>query len=450
MYHFLAKYIFLAILGIIFYSLDHGSMPDTKNIANNNNETQENLKKKGGILSYSSKEIVDAFVTYKKSSHSNNYFEWKKNKRSIITDFNDFVKENYPSWVLETLLENKGLDEVFNTYANKWFTLKDFVDNSEKRYTIKKHIWKEQNELKAMNIAVLSCHQQWKKLNLEEQKQFPFWDFLRDCGFKESTDQDGNITNITVSIHSKITTCTDLEEKREQFIHRSTTWTETHDLYLDMMQIDFDPTEKIVCISTVRQLYDRIQELDIKQRTIATSLWEDIFDQSVLWNNPVSSIYSWLSLDGLETSLSDFFTQLSANNIDSKTIDILKNLSINPKTCLLHWTKTGELLKWSYDIPEQNKKFSEMNKKVQSLTSQLTTTHTINNVDKLLSEQETKAEKFATAFSLPGNMQSFFNQFDDSREQLYTTKVPKEKQQEYASLQIEAFTNLIPSCSTIP
>jgi len=55
----------------------------------------------------------------------------------------------------------------------------------------------------------------------------------------------------------------------------------------------FDPTEKIVCITTVRSLYDRIQKLDGEKRIQSNELLEDIFGKNINTNTSVSALTSW-------------------------------------------------------------------------------------------------------------------------------------------------------------
>jgi hypothetical protein len=58
----------------------------------------------------------------------------------------------------------------------------------------------------------------------------------------------------------------------------------------------FDPTEKIVCVTTVRSLYDRIQKIDGSKRTQLNELLEDVFGKNINTNTSFSALTSWTNL----------------------------------------------------------------------------------------------------------------------------------------------------------
>lgn len=75
----------------------------------------------------------------------------------------------------------------------------------------------------------------------------------------------------------------------------------------------FDPSEKIVCVTVAHQLYHQIQELSGQKRSIASEIWQDIFGKQAHSNAPVSALEEWTRFDGLQKSLEEFFNLLAQN-----------------------------------------------------------------------------------------------------------------------------------------
>jgi hypothetical protein len=96
---------------------------------------------------------------------------------------------------------------------------------------------------------------------------------------------------------SKVQSISALDASRKEFVRTKTDNNELIKVWDNCMDIShFDPTEKIVCITTVRSLYDRIQKIDGSKRKQLNELLENIFGKNINANTSLSALTSWINL----------------------------------------------------------------------------------------------------------------------------------------------------------
>lgn len=359
-----------------------------------------------------STEIVKTFADKQKKEVSDSYFK-NSNKETIVNDFNTYVTTKYGKEMLTALHAQGTLDSDFNSIAHKWFSINDFAQSWNKRNTIKQRIGNKTHEVDEIQNSALSCYKKRSTEPKEIKDKLPFVDFLKENNLLYDTDDTGTITNIHSNKNSRIQTMVDLEEKWKNFVRWKLQNTEQINHASSLMDTSqFDPSEKIVCVTVARQLYNQIQELSGSKRGIASEIWHDIFGKQAHANNPISALEEWTRFDGLQKALEEFFNLLSQNWYQKKEIDKLKDLSIDPKVCLYYGDKTGELPKGSYEGALQSNKFVALGNKAKKLTDQIVSTNLVTSIDKSLEQIDSKVNDFVNFFTMPGDMAKFFGQFE--------------------------------------
>lgn len=378
-----------------------------KNIPNNvKDHSQES---QSSVVDTKTLEIVQAFKVSKDTTDSS-YFS-VKSKHNVVSDFRAYVTEHYGSWILTTLQKEWKLDQAFNDIADRGFVLSDFF-NSDKKETIRQQLGSTTSESQAISQSCMTCYHQWSQLNEESKKKLPFDEFIGDLWYDVKRDDHDHIISIALKKNSKVKSISQLDTSRKEFVRSKTDNNELIKIWDNCMDVShFDPIEKIVCITTVRSLYDRIQKLDGKKRIQSNELLEDIFGKNINTNTSVSALTSWTNFIWLERQLEDFFSQLWSLWLTDKEIEWLKSLSIDPEKCLKYGEQSKELLPWTVQKSHQAKKFSELDKKVQWICDRLVTTNIINRVDQVIDSVESDLTKIGTIFNMPGSMKGFFEQF---------------------------------------
>jgi hypothetical protein len=374
-----------------------------------NPEKETQNDRKSSITHTKAHEIVQAFKDAQNKDNPS-YFS-STNRNNIVADFRSFIAEFYGDGMLHTLQKEWKLDQAFNEIADRWFTISDFLDYNKKE-TIKQQLWSLTKESQVISESCMICYNNRSKLNEEAKKKISFEDFVRDAWFDVNMDDNWNIISVIMKKNSKIQSISQLQSSRKEFVRMKTDNSELIKIRDNCMDTsNFDPTEKIACLTTVRTLHDRIQKIDWSKRTKINELFEDLFGKDINKNIPISAMTAWTNFSWLERQLEGFFQKLSLLWLTDNEIKKLKELSIDPKQCIQYGELYKELEPWTYDKVINGRKFSEFDKKIQKICDSLVTTNLINTVDSVIDDVETDIQSVGDVFNIPWSMKSFFSSF---------------------------------------
>lgn len=360
-------------------------------------------------LPYSS-EIVKAF-----QSHMNgvdkSYFS-KKMKSTIVKDFWDFVEDEYDANIFKALKEWKvngqSLDVELNTIVDKWFTLSDLKDK-EKGTIIKKNLWTMTSEWDAIKKSLISLAKERQQQPESLKQSIDFDEYMRTIGYSLVTDQEWRIVDVKAWPKSEWQSLASMKRLWSSTINSKVHNTEAFSELNTMFSTDhYDPTEKVACITAVRELHDKIDRLGNKNimNHFQNEFWSDVYSRIIgQWS-------WWTTLEQLWQKLEDFFTLLATNKlVDEKILHQLQSVSITPRWCTKVGEQTGDLPVGVYDEQIKNKRFSELQWHLQHLVGGLVQTNLINNVANTVDSLETPLENYAKVVDIPGNLHDFFKNF---------------------------------------
>lgn len=226
---------------------------------------------------------------------------------------------------------------------------------------------------------------------------------------KTKTDGDGNVTDITFSQNSHVQSIAQLNKARDTFVFDATRGSESEEKHkfenlLDTT--DYDPSEKITCITMARGLYDQIEKLNLPytKSEQLKAIHYDIFGSKVLNNESLSALTPRLTLTGMEDALRKFFSLAERNGLSKEQLTLLKKTTVDVKKCLHYGTQSQELPVGTYDAANQSSRFSQLGKDAQKLINAVTLSDMTNNISKVVEEVDTSIDSFTAMFDMPGTM----------------------------------------------
>ena len=175
---------------------------------------------------------------------------------------------------------------------------------------------------------------------------------------------------------------------------------------LDLKQ--FDPTEKIVAVSAVRELYEHIKrQTKGQQRQDLLALADGIFEHRT---NPIPSDVTWTTMSGLSVAMKDFFQQ-AGSIADEDQLQSLQDMRLSLKDCVKIAEENKLLAEGTMDKQLFNKKYSDVNRQFQNMANSFVQTDLINHIDEIVDTVDEEIDEYAKVFDMPGNMASFFEKF---------------------------------------
>ena len=387
-----------------------------KDILNNDKNSEAHNTKKNFSDVYSS-DIVKAFAD--KMEKKNPNFLPTATKQKTIQEFEQFVKDEYDDNILEALKNGKiagnSIDIELNKIVDKWFTIEDLL-SPVKSSVIKNKFGHITSEADAISYGILQCYKQREKnLTTTTKNILKFDDFLREIWYKSTTDQEWNIISVSPWPKWLWKSLANIKNIWNDFVRSNIHNSNDINLFANMMNFDhFDPTEKIACISAVRELnhqIDVISKWNTQKNRILTDVWLDVFSNDALYD-PIWANIGWTNIKTLERYMNDFFQKIAVTwVVTKKDIDQLKNIRMTSKSCALIWEKSGDLPKWIYDEQLKNRKFSELSKQMQSMVNAFSQIDLVNNISDTIEQVEVDIDSYAKIFDIPWNMAHFFDQF---------------------------------------
>jgi len=151
-----------------------------------------------------------------------------------------------------------------------------------------------------MKEGMMDFYNKRNGLSDDIKDRLPIDQFLRDVGQMTVTNQSGKVTGIDMNPNTKFPSIASIRQERRKFVSRR-----THDIssvdkediqledkYVKMMDdcIDFDPTQKIACVSIVRDIQHTIGKLPKEKRGSLMALWREHFGHGAS-DNPVNAIW---------------------------------------------------------------------------------------------------------------------------------------------------------------
>ncbi len=375
-----------------------------------NTPEKENLHqqtKKHGDNVYTH-EIADAF-SKKMETNDKKYFSWSKEQ--IVQDFEKFVEQEYGNHILQALKDGKitgePLDIEMNAIVDKWFTLSDFFD-TKKWEVIQNNFSRTVKEQDAMEQWLLELYREWDNLPNTTKNKLKFDDFIHVQGYRKITDPSGKVRSIT-PWHNPIShNVQTLQTAWKEYVRGVTNDTDERNDYSALLDFKhFDPTEKIVAVSAVRELYENItRKTKWQQRQDLLALADSIFDQK----NPIPSDTTWTTMIGLSVAMKDFFQQ-AGSLADADQLKSLQNMRLTLKDCVKNAEDNKLLAEWTLDKQLLNRKYSDLNRQFQNMANSFVQADLINNIDEIVDEVDEEIDEYAKIFDVPGNMAKFFEQF---------------------------------------
>jgi hypothetical protein len=113
--------------------------------------------------------------------------------------------------------------------------------------------------------------------------------------------------------------------------------------------------------------------------------------------------------------------------LKKKEVEKLKGFRVDIKACTIMGQETGDIKPGTYDSAMQNKRFGDLEKKMQSMVNSLAEIDLVTNIDNTLEKIDDGFTDYARVFDIPGNMGHFFKQFGSPAEVALDTNSPEYK-----------------------
>lgn len=219
-------------------------------------------RQKLSFLQTQAKPILDNFIHHLQDR----YPDYNTLSRDQLRyELQDFINQEYGGNLLSSfkngLITGESMDFTMDQFLDQSFSLDNALDLI-KGMTIAQTINNTNSEQTIMTKGLETLYHQRNKQPDAVRAQLPLEDFLHSRGYLLQKDATGNLINISAGSHVQPDNINTLKEAFSSFVIAHTNDQAIRDLYTQMLQFDqADLTEKVVAVTTVRSLMEKIEQL---------------------------------------------------------------------------------------------------------------------------------------------------------------------------------------------
>lgn len=353
-------------------------------------------------------DIVEAFTKDLEKKHTKYS---SLSKQELVSKFRDFIRTEYDNKTLDALLawkiKGESIDVELSAISHKSFRLEDLMD-PQKRALLNTNFHPSRSEQDVIESAVYALYTKTKKsLAPATRSKLDIDAFLSRHWYRKSPDTDNPDRIYAWSSATRHDAASFARARREQVYDNISDPTQREEYIQDLDVSQFDPSEKISCMTLVDKLKSSIVSVfDWTTKKDVLDIFEVRFayDPSFVHAQTSRVTFEWLAV-AVEWFLKDI-----APLVDEATLQKLKNIHVSFAD-VFKLANRYKLLQSDADKRLLRGRYSELKSWTRHLANGFVQYDLLDKAWELVEQVEQETAHYSEMFDIPWDFKQFFWQF---------------------------------------